>query len=276
MPDISGLTENFITYMQAENTEQIETTPPKTWRRNPDTGLVEGIEYKYSPDGRINWRAMVPEEFLVVNKQNFTNRKLPDSIEGLEDKDLLILLGGIKYLAALRGFDSVSHKITFREHYAIGVNTEIRWIPNFETDMRPIAFESLADATEANTNSFGKAYLSAIAENRGLVRAVRNFLGINVCGKDEVTEIKIEEDSSKSKNEDFSPHLVLAKTLEKANTTFDTFHNRMMVLEKEGKDFAKGASEWTKIEDVNESVVFSIVTFINDGLEKKKKKEVKG
>ena len=50
----------------------------------------------------------------------------------------------------------------------------------------------------------------------------------------------------------------------------------MMVLEKDGKDFAKGASEWTKLEDVNESVVFSIVAFINEGLEKKKKKDAKG
>jgi hypothetical protein len=262
--------------MQTENTEQIEPTPPKTWKRNPETGLVEGIEYKYSPDGRVDWRAMVPEEFLVVNKQNFTNRKLPDSIDGLEDKDLLVLLGGIKYLAALRGYNSVKHTITFREHYAIGVNTQIEWIPNFETDMRPISFESLADATEANTSSFAKAYLSAIAENRGFVRAVRNFLGINVCGQDEIgSPQKHEESAPKTQSDDFGPHTLLTKTLEKGNISFDVFHNRMMVLEKDGKDFAKGASEWTKLEDVNESVVFSIVAFINEGLEKKKKKESK-
>ena len=256
------------------STEQIEPTPPKTWKRNSETGLVEGIEYKYSSDGKIDWRAMVPKEYIVVNKQNFKNKKIPDSIEGVEDKDLLIKLGGFKYLAALRGFKSIVPTVTHCSPHFVGFTTKIVWIPNVEENYE-ITSTGSADATPSNTTGFSSLYLTATAENRAYSRAVRIFLGINVVSQDEVGP-SLEESVKTVSSTEFGPHTLLAKTLEKGNISFDVFHNRMMVLEKDGKDFAKGASEWTKLEDVNESVVFSIVAFINEGLEKKKKKEAKG
>ena len=46
---------------------------------------------------------MVRTEFLVANKQ----RTQQTDVSQLEDRDLLILLGGIKELAQIRGFTDV-------------------------------------------------------------------------------------------------------------------------------------------------------------------------
>ena len=262
--------------MSDKNQEQPAAEQPikPNWKRNED-GLIEGIEYKYTPDGRIDWRAMVPKEYLVVNKQNFKNRTVPDSIDGLEDKDLLILLGGIKYLAALRGYTSVNHEVTFRDAYSVGVKTTINWIGNFETDRRETVFCSLADASRDNTSNFAQVYLSATAENRGFVRAVRNSLGIHICGKDEVGDGRVAPAETQEENASNGARGLLASTLSNNSISFDVFQNRMIVLENGGKDFAKGASEWKSISDVDESNIFAIISFINEGLAKKKGKESK-
>lgn len=255
-----------------------ETVEIKKWKRNPETGLLDGVDYKYTHDGRVDWRAMVPKEFLVVNKGNFKNRSLPESIEGLEDKDLLILLGGIKYIASLRGYNSVRHEVNYVSERMVGVKTRILWVPNFETDGRDVEFESLADATTNNTSSFATAYLTATAENRGFVRAVRNFLGINVCGQDEVGSQTHAQNQEAPQNlgQDDAARQLLVSTLDNNGITFDTFQNRMIVLETQKKDFAKGASEWKSISDIDPANLFAIIAFINEGISKKKAKEAKG
>lgn len=255
-----------------ENTQE----PKRGWVRD-SFGLIEGVQYKYTPDGRVDWRAMIPKEFLVVNKQNFKSKNLPvpTSIDGLEDKDLLILLGGIKYVAGLRGYERVNHSVCHWSTHAVGVETTIDWIPNFETDGRPVSFKSLADATENNTSSFARAFLSATAENRGFVRAVRNFLGINVCGQDEIGSSVATNSDSNEQESLTGAHQLLASTLENNNISFDVFQNRMIVLENDGKEFAKGATDWKDIGDVDSANIFAIIAFINEGLKKKKEKEVK-
>ena len=255
-----------------EASETQEATKQSSWKRDA-SGLIASIEHKLTPDGRVDWRAMVPKEFLVVNKQNFKNRALPSSIEGLEDKDLLILLGGIKYIAALRGYDSVYHEVTFHSENAVGVKTTINWIPNYETDDRPVTFESLADATHHNTSSFARVYLSATAENRGFVRAVRNSLGINICGQDEIgrDSAPTTETGTQVQDADSGIRDMLSSTLEKNDISFDKFQNRMAVLETKGELFAVGASEWKTLSDVNSENIFKIIAYIKEGVEKKKK-----
>ena len=73
---------------------------PDLYRRNGE-GLLENANYIFNEDGSIDWRAMIKSEFLYPNKGWFEARSqaLPDSIDGLEDKQLLIMLGGIKELA---------------------------------------------------------------------------------------------------------------------------------------------------------------------------------
>jgi len=67
-------------------------------------GLINEKEYKFTSEGFVDWRAMIDPQFLYPNKDYFELRKqpMPTSIEGLDDKQLLIMLGGIKELARLR------------------------------------------------------------------------------------------------------------------------------------------------------------------------------
>ena len=76
-------------------------------------GLLSNIQYSFNDDGSVNWRAMIKEEHLFPNRSWFQsrNKDMPRSIEGLADYQLLIKLSGIKELARLRGFSSVSYHV---------------------------------------------------------------------------------------------------------------------------------------------------------------------
>lgn len=163
--------------------------PPKKFERN-EFGLIRDcpVNYVFNDDGTINWRKMINSKFLVPNKQMFEkySRPIPKIIDGLEDKELLILLGGIKELAQIRGYESVDHIVTCPSNdYVVSV-CSIRWIPNYETEGRSITFSAIGDASSSNTTTFGKNYLGPIAENRAFVRSVRNFLKINILSQEEI------------------------------------------------------------------------------------------
>lgn len=162
---------------------------------NPQTrnslGLVNGVNYIYNSDGSINWRAMVKPEFLFPNRGWFESRKqqMPPSIDGLNDTQLLIKLGGIKELAKLRGFKSVKYDILKCEPSYVSVKCGITWIPNYENE-NEIYFEDMANATVNNTSDFAVKFLETIAANRAFVRSVRNFLNIHIVGGDEIDSSK--------------------------------------------------------------------------------------
>lgn len=150
-------------------------------------GLLKSANYTFNEDGSINWRAMVKPEFLYVNKEWFEMRKkeIPKSVEGLTDKQLLILLGGIKDIAKMRGYTSVSYDLNGDEKHVVA-RCRITWIPNYITDMKEVVFEDFANASVDNTDCFCHKFLETIACNRAFVRCVRNFLNINIVGDDEI------------------------------------------------------------------------------------------
>ena len=171
---------------------------PNKIRRNED-GLIIGKEYSFTEDGFVNWRAMINPEFLYPNKDYFDIRKqaVPSTIEGLDDKQLLIMLGGIKEIAKIRGFDSVSYNIKHPYPNYVTATCTIGWIPNFETNGTSVLYEDCANATLDNTDNFCAKFLETIACNRAFVRCVRNFLNIHIVGADEI-------DKSKNKQVDIS------------------------------------------------------------------------
>ena len=99
----------------SENTKKEDSFIPKSVITRNKYGLIDNgsVKYIYTPEGSIDWRKMINTKYLVPNKQNFEKfgRPVPKSIEGLEDRDLLILLAGIKELAQIRGFNSVEYQI---------------------------------------------------------------------------------------------------------------------------------------------------------------------
>ena len=221
--------------------------PPKTLKRN-EFGLLENppIPYVFNEDGYVNWRKMIRPEFLVANKQ----RTQETDISKLEDKDLLILLGGIKELAQIRGFTCVSYDVPEAGPNYVIASCYINWIGNYETSNVDVSFQSLADASPDNTQSFARNYLAAIAENRAFVRCVRNFLKINIVGQEEVGVKVIEEPGS---DNPISPAAVLHNLMKEKGISFDQIQKRLI------KDKYEKAEELASINDISKPKIFELI-----------------
>ena len=221
--------------------------PPKTLKRN-EFGLLENppIPYVFNEDGYVNWRKMIRPEFLVANKQ----RTQETDISKLEDKDLLILLGGIKELAQIRGFTCVSYDVPEAGPNYVIASCYINWIGNYETSNVDVSFQSLADASPDNTQSFARNYLAAIAENRAFVRCVRNFLKINIVGQEEVGVKVIEEPGS---DNPISPAAVLHNLMKEKGISFDQIQKRLI------KDKYEKAEELASINEISKPQIFELI-----------------
>jgi hypothetical protein len=160
---------------------------PDLYKRD-ENGLLENVDYIFNDDGSVDWRSMIKDEHLFPNKGWFESRKksVPRSVEGLKDYQLLIKLSGIKELARLRGFESVSYYSDKCELNHVAVCCTMTFIGNYETGGGSIVFQDMANATLENTSSFATKFLETIACNRAFVRCVRNFLNIHIVGDDEI------------------------------------------------------------------------------------------
>lgn len=177
------------------------TSSATTPERDPKTGLYPHIEYKRKPDGKIDWRAMINPAHIVFNT---TKPNLCAEIEKayggpatslvyaevvakqpVQDKHILVLLAGFKELAELRGYIRSVPTILNGDQSAAYCAWEIDWIENSEEPEGKTS-GGTADATMENTNGWG--YLGAMAGNRAFVRAVKNGLGINLLGFDEIAK----------------------------------------------------------------------------------------
>ena len=225
---------------------------PDLWKRN-EHGLLDSVDYIFNEDGSVNWRAMINPEHLYPNKDWFEIRKMPmpNSIEGLDDSQLLIKLGGIKELAKLRGFHNVTYDITESSDSRVVVQCMINWIENYEGSCSQ-TFASIANATTNNTNGFAAKFLECIAENRAFVRTVRNFLGIHIVGADEIDSSKNKapiEVATASVAKDISPQGILK---EKAGTDFESFKGCLRAWYKTGayKHDPEVIKTWEDFKDI--------------------------
>tara|TARA_R100000234_G_scaffold27535_1_gene15848 strand:- start:28 stop:765 length:738 start_codon:yes stop_codon:yes gene_type:complete len=225
-------------------------------KRN-EFGLTEGVIHAYHEDGTINWRAMIAPEHLYPNKGWFESRSkpMPNSIEGLEDSQLLIKLSGIKELAKLRGFTNIKYEIIKCNLDHVAVKCEIDWIPNFESNDAPVHFEDVASATVYNTNSFAQKFLETIATNRAFVRCVRNFLNIHIVGADEIydskkvaTNIHHEEEKEVSlpSSQDMLEKVAISNGIE----SFDDFIEHLRKLYRSKTYVNDDAGSWTCYSEV--------------------------
>lgn len=251
--------------------EDIIKTPFEKYLRN-QYGLLNSIEYHFNDDGSINWRKMIKNEFLYPNKGWFDIRKkeLPNSIEGLADNQLLIMLGGIKELAKLRGFSNISYRISnIKENYVTAV-CQITWIGNYETDNRIIVFEDAANATASNTDDFCVKFLETIACNRAFVRCVRNFLNIHIVGADEIDKsknsipISSEDTSYDSSVIPITPVGILEKILRDKHgiVEFEDFRNILRDLWSSDKYRNEEVKSWKNFADIPAKEARIILTLI--------------
>ena len=191
---------------------------PNLYTRD-ENGLLQNVIYEFNEDGSINWRAMIKEEHLFPNRSWFESRgkDCPRSIEGLADHQLLIKLAGIKELAKLRGFNSISYDTVKCDEGHVAVCCNISFIPNYETGSQNVNFQDMANATLNNTSSFATKFLETIACNRAFVRCVRNFLNVHIVGDDEIDKSDkktVSATVSKTNSNPFSPVTTLQKQAE--------------------------------------------------------------
>ena len=215
-----------------------------------ESGLITKpqIEYVFNDDGSVNWRKMVKEEFLVPNKQ----RTQETDVSKLEDYQLIILLGGIKELAQIRGYTNVRYEVTSPSSDYVVATCSIDWIPNYETEDRPVTFSAIGDASPQNTQSFAKYFLGPIAENRAFVRCVRNFLKINIVAQDELGNTKVfEEESSHSNQTD--PKYLLEAAMKDKSVTFNQIKTKLV---SEG---VSDASSYESVGDIPKPKVFELI-----------------
>lgn len=232
--------------------------------RNSD-GFFDDLQYEYNDDFSINWRKMIKPEHTVINTQRVeeVERVYGKSVSELDirevdDKYLLVLLPGFKELAHLRGYSSVKYDTTVNSDGSILAKCSIAWIPNAETGGKEVVFESLATASVYNTFDFTQNYLAEMAENRSFCRCVRNFLRINLVGKDEIgpqspkRNIPVQGEREK-KYSPVEPRGVLQNLLKSKKVTFAKF--------KEGwiKQGNPEASEWMSLDDVPAEQIYVIL-----------------
>ncbi len=245
-------------------TKSKTTEGPKMYSRD-EHGLLSNIDYTFNEDGSVNWRAMIRDEHLFPNRDWFKNRNqdMPRSIEGLKDHQLLIKLGGIKELARLRGFSSVSYETVKCELDHVAVICKIVFTGNYETNGEPVSFQDVANATVNNTSDFGQIFLETIACNRAFVRCVRNFLNVHIVGDDEINKNNGAKKSSI--NAGLTPHSILSSAAEsKLNcSSFDDFKHVLRDWWRENKYQNEEASEWVDWNDIPPSESRMLLKLVN-------------
>lgn len=252
-------------------TIDISTLPIFEWGEN---GLAKGVEYKYKEDHgvrKIDWRAMVNPKHIVVNtemaKKDGLPEKLGKKLEEIKpvdvaDKYLLILLAGIKEVAALRGFISVNPHVDFCSDTKCTITTNITWRANCETGGKEVTYGNTASAIYGHVGGATfDTYLETIADNRAFVRAVRNFLNIPILGRDEIKfgESNVMPESNENSTADAakvatsyalpSPQNTLKNTAAAKGLTFEQIKNGSL---KKYKDKISGdPTEWNDWADIS-------------------------
>ena len=211
----------------------------KPIKRN-EYGLIDTLEYPINEEGLIDWRKMINPKFLVPK-----DKSAGSDVSEMKDSDLLILLGGIKELAQIRGFTDVSYEVVSPDSEYVIAICRIKWIPNYETEDREVTFSGIGDASLSNTDNFAKNFLAAIAENRSFVRCVRNFLKINIIGKEEMGPTVFKEQrASQSSDNVANPREFLRILMSEKGILFKEIKEKLL------KENFENAKDFLEIEDV--------------------------
>jgi hypothetical protein len=248
--------------IEIQNDEQVAALPAAPFferYKRSEYGLISSVDYIFNEDGSIDWRRMIKNDFLYPNKGWFDMRKqsLPASVEGLKDNQLLIMLGGIKELAKLRGFSSVKYDVNHVGPNHVVAKCSITWIRNYELESC-VTYEDVANATLNNTDDFCAKFLETIACNRAFVRCVRNFLNIHIVGADEIDKSKnsfsppIESSGYESNSVPVTPVGILEKTLREKHgvTDFEGFRVILRELWVSEKYRFENVKDWKSFEDI--------------------------
>ena len=241
---------------------------PDIYKRN-EHGLLENVDYVFNEDGSIDWRSMIKPEFLYPNKGWFDarNKPIPNTIEGLDDKQLLIMLGGIKELAKMRGYCGVEFKVDNISDGYVTAKCTIHWTDNYETVHEyTTTYADVANATLANTDAFCAKFLETIACNRAFVRCVRNYLNIHIVGADEIDKSKGAAQAVESEAvAPITPVGLLQKTLRDKHQvdSFEGCKELLRDLWKDEKYRNESAKKWGSFTDIPAKEARKLISVLN-------------
>jgi hypothetical protein len=259
-------------YLQVEGTSSatpVTMTWPQTIYSSPmkgsdlrdEKGLLK-IPHHFKPTGFVNWRKMIPDEYIVLNRERYLKKSTPQDVDKLseveyaalkekaDEKDILIKLAGLKEVAQIRGYSEINSE-PIRVEGNISVRCEITWIPNFETDFQEVKTTGLADATVDSVHGVAQRHLLAIAENRALARAIRNFLQIHTVSQDEV-KFEQTDDYGEKPDAASGPQAAIINKLKAAKKNFEALQQFIMVSDKYRGTFT-GPEVWESPTDISSS-----------------------
>lgn len=209
-------------------------------------GFLPNIEYHFKDDNCIDWRKMIPQKYLVPNKQKFPKdtdlSKL--NVAELENHQLLILMAGARFALALQGGQITRKYIAAAHEGYVAMTCEVTLMPSYENNYEYKTYIGESCAHFGNTDSFGRNYLCEIAGNRSEVRAIKTALGIEILGKDEIEGSQVQEEAPSSYGN--KPINTLINFLSSNKITFDKFKAaRIEVGDEEAKN-------WKSFDDIKE------------------------
>lgn len=208
---------------KSSETVEVESVPKETSK--------EKVNWIRDSFGEIDWKAMVPDEFIILNKfelakkgievDDLTDDEVDDIKKKASDRDLIILLGGFKFLAHLRGMVGGHGRCDYVSDGQNYVNCRytVDFAERKDLDLPAMSFSAVANASFENVGKDFSIYLETMAENRAFCRAVRMGLNINIVSQEEIDERKeyqvsqVPEDAVES----------LKNLMDKKGVDFETF-----------------------------------------------------
>lgn len=221
------------------------------YKRNVFTNKIEEFEYP-TKNGFIFWRKLVPKEFLYPNP-NKTDKL---NVEDCSDDELIIRLGGTRYLAQLRGFISITYRPLFVNETSVSLICSIKWVCNDEFPYRRnIVTEGIGSANMNNVEGFCRDYLPEIAQNRAFSRAVRNFLNIDSVAEEELGS------SIASATEEFvssiDPTTIIERKMKEKNISFDQLKATLI------SENIEGAESFEDLKSIPDFIKFTILNILS-------------
>lgn len=243
-----------VNVQTVEETKEKSNTaiPPIQLRRN-EYGLLESIDYKYRKDGSVDWRAMVSKEFLYPNK----DKTKETDVSKLKDNELVIMLGGLKELARIRGYKSIEFVTNNPNSNFASTTCKITWVPNYETEGREVTSSDGSCAHIENVNDFMAPFLTECSINRSFARCIRSFLNINIVSHEELFDRRKVAQPEGGEN---SPYATLENCMKSQNLTFEKLKEKCIKAEAYTFD---NPEKWNSIKDISKKEVFYIMSVLN-------------
>lgn len=254
-------------------------TPTRKLLKRDEDGLVIGHPYKFTPDGKVDYKALVPKEHLYVAREyeervaKAQGKPLADcDLNLVDERWLRIKLAGINYIANLRGYRSLTYHSVSVFPDQVTIVCEMEFIGNYESEGLPVICSGVASASTKSTDRGFWPYLATFAENRAFARCVKRALQINtLCdvevggdGQGEAGEDdKVSEaTSATSTGAQAYRYLEQLCTNRKHPITFEVLkeravqHNAELTPEREAERIKSDPTKWTGWASIQEIDVF--------------------